>query len=228
MQNLKELFSEIKSIFVDEGVELKEEVANETTETPKELTEETSKEITEPTTERFEDVVLSDGSVAQIEPEVIVGAAVVVDVEGELVPAPDGEHELSDGRKIVTESGVIVEVIEVEEDAEAEAEEEEQEEMEKESPLSEAQERAAKKIIESIVTERVFSMEATISEENKELKNELNKLKEAFSKLIELTEGLINEPKAEAVKKNKSGFSSLRKNKKADLIERLKNKNIIN
>ena len=133
MNELKELFNDIKSIFKNEGVEVeaKSEVQTETTETEQ---TEVSEETVESTTEKFEDVVLSDGTVAQIEPEVVVGAAVVVEVEGELLPAPDGEHELSDGRKIVTEAGVIVEVIEVEEEEAPEVESEEEEEAEMSTP----------------------------------------------------------------------------------------------
>ena len=60
--------------------------------------------------------------------------------------------------------------------------------MEVEKPLNEAQEREAKKIIESIVTERVFSMEATLSVENEELKSKITRLETAFKSLLDLTE----------------------------------------
>ena len=177
MSELKELFNDIKSIFKNEGIEV-ESNSEAIAETTENFTEETTEETTEEKTEKFEDVVLEDGTVAQIEPDVSLGAAVVVEVDGELLPAPDGRHELSDGRVISTEGGVIVEVEEAEEEAEPEVEAESVEEEEMSSPLSEAQEREAKKIIESIVTEKVFGMEATISEENNELKEEINNLKE--------------------------------------------------
>ena len=93
--------------------------------------------------------------------------------------------------------------------------------------VTEAQEREAKKIIESIVTERVFSMETTITVENEDLKKQVEKLKTGFNSLLELTEKLIAEPTKDAVKKSKSGFAKLKKNKK-DIIEVLKSKNIIN
>lgn len=226
MNELKELFNDIKSIFKSEGVEVETE-SNIQTETTKTEQTEVSEETVESTTEKFEDVVLADGTVAQIEPEVVVGAAVVVEVEGELLPAPDGEHELSDGRKIVTEGGVIVEVVEVEEESpEVEAEEEEEEEMS--TPLSESQEREAKKIIESIVTERVFGMEATISEEFNELKKDITNLRESFAKLLELTEKLLVEPTKDAVKKRSSAFKALKKKTDKDIISILKSKKIIN
>jgi len=227
MNELKELFNDIKSIFKNEGVEVeaKSEVQTKTTETEQ---TEVSEETVESTTEKFEDVVLADGTVAQIEPEVVVGAAVVVEVEGELLPAPDGEHELSDGRKIVTEAGVVVEVVEVEEEEAPEVEAEEEEEAEMSAPLTESQEREAKKIIESIVTERVFGMEATLSEEFTELKNDIANLKESFAKLLGLTEKLLVEPTKEAVKKRSSAFKALKKESNKDIIKILKSKKIIN
>lgn len=223
MSELKELFNEIKSIFKTEGVDIEND-SKEFAETPENNVEETN----EPVKEKFEDVVLADGTVAQVEPEVVVGAAVVVEVDGELLPAPDGKHELSDGRVISTEGGVIVEVEEVEEEeAEPEVEAETVEEEEMSSPLSEAQEREAKKIIESIVTERVFGMEATLSEENNELKTEINNLKESFSMLLNLTEKMLEEPTKEEVVKRPSSFKALKKENKKDIISILKSKKII-
>ena len=222
MSELKELFNEIKSIFKTEGVDIEND-SQEFAET----TENNVEETTETVKEKFEDVVLADGTVAQVEPEVVVGAAVVVDADGELLPAPDGRHELSDGRVISTEGGVIVEVEEAEEEAEPEVEAESVEEEEMSSPLSEAQEREAKKIIESIVTEKVFGMEATISEENNELKEEINNLKESFSMLLNLTEKMLEEPTQSEVVKRPSSFKALKKENKKDIISFLKSKNII-
>ncbi len=235
MNDLKTLFQDIKNIFKEEGVDTTDtkEVleatieAEETKEVVEETTEETTKEeMAEAVKEKFEDIVLADGSVAVAEPDVSLGAAVVVSVDDEMVPAPDGNHELADGRVITTEGGVITAI----EEAEAEepmADDEEEEEMNIEKPLNEAQEREAKKIIESIVTERVFSMEATLSEENEELKNKVAKLETAFKGLLELTEKLVEKPTTETAKKKRSGFAKLKKDKK-DIIEVLKNKNIIN
>jgi hypothetical protein len=228
MSNLKDLFNDIKNVFKEEGIETDTEASVETTQEVE--TTETTDISEEVKSEKFEDVVLEDGTVAQVEPDVSIGSAVVVAVDDELLPAPDGEHVLADGRAIVTEGGVIVAVEEAEEMPEVEeevAEEEVQEEMETEKPFTEAQEREAKKIIESIVTERVFSMETSISVDNEELKKQVEKLTTAFNGLLELTEKLIAEPTKEAVKKTKSGFAKLKTNKR-DIIEALKNKNIIN
>ena len=58
MSELKELFNEIKSIFVSEGVEV-ETNSEEFAETTQEVTE-----VAETKEEKFEDVVLADGTVA--------------------------------------------------------------------------------------------------------------------------------------------------------------------
>ena len=224
MNDLKTLFQDIKNIFKDEGVDINDTKEVLEAEVKAETTKETTEEMSETVKEKFEDIVLADGSVAVAEPDVSIGAAVVVSVEDEMVEAPDGNHELSDGRIITTEGGVIVAVEEAEEEV---VEEEEESEMETETPLTESQEREAKKIIESIVTERVFGMEATLSEENKSLKQDIEKLKTAFTALVDLTEKLVSQPTTKAVKKSKSGFAKL-KPKKRDLIADLKKKNIIN
>ena len=57
-------------------------------------------------------------------------AAVVVSVDDEMVPAPDGNHELADGRVITTEGGVITAIEEAEAEAEVESEPEAEAEAE--------------------------------------------------------------------------------------------------
>tara|TARA_R100000805_G_scaffold5155_1_gene6471 strand:- start:1379 stop:2086 length:708 start_codon:yes stop_codon:yes gene_type:complete len=235
MNDLKTLFQDIKNIFKEEGVDTTDtkEVleatikAEETKEVVEDTTETTKEEMAETVKEKFEDIVLADGSVAVAEPDVSLGAAVVVSVDDEMVPAPDGNHELADGRVITTEGGVITAIEEAEAEAEEDLKKDEEEEYEVEKPLNEAQEREAKKIIESIVTERVFSMEATLSVENEELKSKITRLETAFKSLLDLTEKLVEKPTTETAKKKRSGFAKLKKEKK-DIIEVLKSKNIIN
>lgn len=66
------------------------------------------------------DVTLADGTTVYIESEdgEFVGkAAFIVGEDGELSPAPDGTHDLTDGRKIITEGGMITAVEEAPENA---------------------------------------------------------------------------------------------------------------
>ena len=216
---VKEMFEEIKDIFKSEGVEV-------------ETTKET-KETTEDKKAKFEDVVMKNGDVAQIEPEVIIGAAVVVIQDEELIPAPDGDWELSDGRIITTEDSIIVEIVEIETEPESIAEAEDEvrdvEEVEEELDkglLTEDQQRQAKKIIKSIITEKVFSKEDT-NIMNEEFSSRISKLEKSFESLLKLVEYLVAEPTKKKVNKAKNGFSTLytKKSSVVDKLEKLKNIN---
>ena len=176
---------------------------------------------------------MADGTVAQVEPEVIIGAAVVVIQDEMLVPAPDGDWELSDGRIITTEDSIIVEIVEIETEPESIAEAEESEDIEEEVEeeldkglLTEDQQRQAKKIIKSIITEKVFSKEDT-NKANEEFSSRISKLEKSFESLLKLVEYLVAEPTKKKVNKAKNGFSTLytKKSSVVDKLEKLKNIN---
>jgi len=216
MDNVKQLFQDIKNVFKTEGVDVE----------TKETTTEPTPEPTETVEEKFEDVTLADGSIAQVEPDVSLGAAMVILVDDALVPAPTGDYELADGRVVSVEDGVIVAVAEpeLEEIEEAPAEEVVEEEvMENDKPFTDEQRREAKKIIESIVTEKHFASEKATNKINAEIVA----LKEAFKSLVEITEQIASDPATKTAKKSNSGFSHLKKNKR-DVISYLKDKKIIN
>jgi len=78
------------------------------------------------TEEKFEDAKLVDGTIVRYEVLEIGAALSVVGEDGEIVAAPDGEHELESGDIVRTEGGVIVEIMTPEPVAE-EAEEVEEE-----------------------------------------------------------------------------------------------------
>ena len=80
------------------------------------------------TEEKFEDAKLVDGTIVRYESLEIGAALSVVGEDGEVVAAPDGEHELESGDIVRTEGGVIVEIM-TPEPVEEEAEEEKEEEM---------------------------------------------------------------------------------------------------
>lgn len=204
------MFEEIKDIFKSEGVQVEAKDTEEVKEVKK---------------EKFEDVVMKNGDVAQIEPEVIIGAAVVVILDEELVPAPDGDWELSDGRIITTEDSIIIEIVEVETEPEEIAEAEEEIEVEEELDkglLSEVQQKQAKKIIESIITERVFTKEEITTEFNEAFTNRIDKLEKSFESLLKLVEYLVSEPTKKKINKAKNGFSNLKPKKTMDILEKLK------
>jgi hypothetical protein len=143
-------------------------------------------EDTQVVREKFLDATLEDGTLVQIEPELVEGAAVIViDAEGNPIAAPDGEHKLISGEVITTVEGAITKIeIPVEEDEVKE--DVVVEELEKD--LTEKQEQKVKKVVESIVKESHFAsvkdvneLKALVEETKKELKEMVFKAFEEFS-----------------------------------------------
>lgn len=139
--NIEEIKNKVTQFFSSNGLEDKLEV----------------KEVIEaaPAVEKFETVLLADGTTeVTIEPAVEAGAAIVITSEdGTPVAAPVGELELSDGRVVViAEEGVVAEVRDSEE---------------VEEPLATDEPDSAdkvKRVIESIVKEKVFATLEDIKE----------------------------------------------------------------
>ena len=137
----------------------------------------------------LEDVRMVDGTILRIEPAIEVGATVqVIDENGELIDAPDGDHELEDGRVVRTEGAVIVELIEVEGEEVVE-EEMSEEEVVKPKPaldIDALQNQLIQRLNDSI-SEKIeklrFAKEsevAVLTEENRELRNTLIEVVEMF------------------------------------------------
>lgn len=197
MSKAKEILDKIK---IELGIE-------------KELIEE-PKEVKE----TFLDAALADGTLVQIEPELVEGAAVMVqnpESENGFSPMPDGEVELASGEIITTVDGVITVIVAV-------AEEEVVEEAAKEEVVEEmeTEEQRVRKIVESTIKESHFaSVEelATLKEENESLKGLISEMKEAQTKsteaFLKAVEELANEPAKEPIKKTKKSFSGLEKKK---------------
>ena len=95
--------------------------------------------FSEKTAEAFVDAKLVDGTIIRYESLEIGATLSVVGEDGEIVAAPDGQHELESGEVVRTEEGVIVEVLEPEaEEVDEEAEDEKEEEMSAEVPAFDA------------------------------------------------------------------------------------------
>lgn len=156
ISKIKEMFSEeVKTS--KEVVETKESFDNEEVNTD-------TKE------ESFLDVATDEGVMVRISEPVEVGSTVeVLDEAGEVVgPAPDGEH-LVEGIKVITEAGLIVEIIQPE--VEEEVVEEEVEASKEE--VSFATEESV-----SELSKKVVNLEAIVKESNEVML----KLVESFSK----------------------------------------------
>jgi len=164
---------------------------------------------------KFESIPLLDGNVIEVEPALEVGAAAMVIIGEDILPAPDGEHILADNTVIVTEGGLISAITPAEE-----AVEEEVEELDSEATKTPAQEREAKKVIESIVTEKQFSelkekFEA-LEKSNDFLKKELETVQagytDKFEKFADLLNELFGESKQEPIVKRKNPLKKETKN----------------
>lgn len=155
---------------------------------------------------QLEDAKLVDGTIVRIEPAIEVGATVsVIGEDGQLIEAPDAEHELESGDVIKTEGGVIIEIIQIE----GEAPEVVEEEMSEEAPVAEAV--APKLDIEALqnqlidklntsITEKINNLKFAAVEEVETLKAENATLKKSLTDLVGIVEKFAAEP-SEAPKK---------------------------
>ncbi len=159
--------------------------------------------------EKFEDVSLLDGTIIMVEPALEVGAAAVVMDEEIPVPLPVGEYELNDNRiLVVEEAGVIAAINE----AATEEEVVEEELNEEVSEVSE-KEREARRVIESIVTEKVFAKyDKQISDLTDALSKEKAEKVEFRKEVLELIAKIGDEPKEEPTVEKFNGFKKKEKN----------------
>jgi len=158
--------------------------------------------FSETTEEAFVDAKLIDGTIIRYESLEIGAALSVVGEDGEIVAAPDGQHELESGEVVRTEEGVIVEVLEPEaEEVEEEAKDEEkEEEMSAEVPAFDAD--AFKlDIMNSVAT-------LIQSEVEKFAKNDkVSDIEKAVSLMTDIVEKMAATPKEEPSKKVANPFN---------------------
>lgn len=178
----------------------KEQVDVITAETKAEVKEETKAEFDR---EKFEDIALLDGTMIMVEPSVEVGAAVVV-MDAEVAqPLPVGEYELNDNRIIVIEEAGLIAAVNT---PEAEGEEEVTEELAEDDKVKEA-----KRIIESIVTEKVFNetvakFDKQIEELTDALSTEKAEKVDFMTEVLNLFEKMGMEPKEKPAVVKPRGF----------------------
>jgi preprotein translocase subunit YajC len=158
--------------------------------------------------QKFVEATLVDGTVVSVEPAVEVGAVVsVIGDGGEMLPAPDASHELQDGTLVVTEGGIIVEIVAV---AEAPAEPAEAAaEPNKPAALSvdDIQAAVMQKVSQSIA-ERINSMKFAAAKDVAALKKENGELKKALGELADVFEAFATAPVAEPKKKVSNPFKA--------------------
>lgn len=168
-----------------------------------------AEETTEETTVELEDVKMVDGTILRIEPAIEVGATVqVIDENGEMIDAPDGDHELEDGRVLKTEGGIVVEVLGVE------GEEVVEEEMSEETPEPtqpkldvEALQNQLIDKLNTAITDKINNLKFAKEDEVSALKKENAELKESLIELTELVGKFAATPAEEPKKKVKNPFA---------------------
>jgi len=152
------------------------------------------------TEEKFEDAKLADNTIVRYESLEIGAALSVVGEDGEIVPAPDGEHELESGDIVRTEGGVIVEIMSPEPVAE-EAEEEKEEEMAAEEKFDSE---GFKADILSAVSELIKSEIAAAQFAKTEKVSDIEK---AVGLITDIVEKMAATPKEEPSKKVANPFN---------------------
>jgi hypothetical protein len=165
------------------------------------------------TPQKFVEATLVDGTVVSVEPALEVGAVVsVIGDGGEMLPAPDASHELQDGTLVVTEGGIIVEIVAVTEaPAEAAAE------PNKPAALSvdDIQAAVMAKVSQSIA-ERINSMKFAAAKDVAALKKENGELKKALGELADVFEAFATAPVDEPKKKVSNPFKAEKPNDNID------------
>ena len=158
--------------------------------------------FSETTQEAFVDAKLVDGTIIRYESLEIGATLSVVGEDGEIVSAPDGQHELESGEIVRTEEGIIVEILEPEaEEVEEEAEDEKEEEMSAEAPAFDADSfkeellGAVSNLIKSEIDAASFAKNDKVSD-----------IEKAVSLMTELVEKMAATPKEAPSKKVANPF----------------------
>jgi hypothetical protein len=157
---------------------------------------------------KFVEATLVDGTVVSVEPAVEVGAVVsVIGDGGEMLPAPDASHELQDGTLVVTEGGIIVEIVAVAEEPAAPAEAAAEPNKPAALSVDDIQAAVMAKVSQSIA-ERINSMKFAAAKDVAALKKENGELKKALGELADVFETFATAPVAEPKKKVSNPFKA--------------------
>ena len=145
----------------------------------------------ETTPQAFAMYDLEGGGQVSINGEIAVGADVmVIDGDGNEVPAPDGEHVLVGVAKIKTEGGKIVEIMPIEEEPTVEVEVEATEEMAEAMPMPDHA-----KEMESM-SERITKLEGMLAD----LMTRMDGMGKATEAMTAVVEEIASAPTAEVSK----------------------------
>ena len=164
--------------------------------------------FSETTEEAFVDSKLVDGTIVRYEVLEVGAALSVVGEDGEIVAAPDGEHEMESGEVVRTEGGVIVEVLEPVAEEEAKDEEKE-EEMSADETEETTEEVVAEFDAEAFKLDIMDSVATLIQAEvDKFAKTEkVGEIEKAVGLITDIVEKMAATPKEEPTKKVANPFN---------------------
>lgn len=144
---------------------------------------------------KMSEAKLADGTIIQWEGDLVEGAAInVIAEDGNMLPAPDGTHELEDGVKVTTVGGLITS-IEQKEEVEVEIETEMESEFQAlfAKHLESFNELTAKF---AALESKLGEYDAKFSAINETIANTETSVNDKFSKVVELVESISDEPAA--------------------------------
>jgi hypothetical protein len=135
----------------------------------------------------------------------------VVTSEGQEMDAPDGEHELKDGTKIVTEGSVVKEIMGADgekalsEEAMAEDDSEEEVVEEEMEDVADVVEEIVEEVVDEITSEMEEAVAPSLEEIVKEIadvvKEEMGYMKKKMAEIEAQVAGVVDAPAAEPVMK---------------------------
>lgn len=179
----------------------------------------------------FADAKLIDGTIVSAESFEPGKDLFIIDESGEKLVAPEGEHTLEDGSKVIVKDGKIDSIIKVDLEKEKEVEEEMAVEIEVEPYVEEVPEKEDEiKILKAMVDELMGKV-TSIEEEMGKMKTSSDETNKTIADaVVELSENFSKIPAAEKLDLKPGEFESkfskiTKENKKQDIHEWLsKNK----
>jgi len=158
----------------------------------------------------LEDVKKVDGTILRIEPAIEEGATVqVIGEDGELIEAPDGEHELESGDVITTEGGVVIAVVMVEGEPVVEEEMSEVEETPEPTTKAIDVEALTNNVMNRLneaITDKINNLKFAAIEDVATLTKRNEALTESVTELLAIVEQFAATPSVEPTKKVNNPF----------------------
>ena len=130
---------------------------------------------------------LVDGTIIEYDGELAVGTEIFVQTGEGLIPAPDAVHETDSGLLVTTVGGIVTEIVEP------------VAEVALEEVIVEVPEEVST-IVTTEVLEAIAEAISPVLEEIAMLKEEMKRMKQGFSKTVDLVEKVANLPSEDPIK----------------------------